>query len=43
MTTLFYGSTALDDDETLDKEDTSCNDIFDEFRLALKCLLLIQL
>ncbi|MFL6433081.1 MAG: hypothetical protein ACJ71O_05015 [Nitrososphaeraceae archaeon] len=28
--------TAVDDDETLDKEATSYNDIFDSFRLALK-------
>ena len=28
--------TAVDNDGTLDKEATSCNDIFDAFRLALK-------
>src|ERR671933_640158 len=28
--------TAVDNDGTLDKESTSCNDIFDAFRLALK-------
>jgi hypothetical protein len=28
--------TAFDNDGTLDKEATSCNDIFDAFRLALK-------
>jgi hypothetical protein len=28
--------TAVDNDGTLDKEDTSYNDIFDAFRLALK-------
>jgi hypothetical protein len=28
--------TAVDNDETLDKEVTSYNDIFDVFRLALK-------
>src|SRR5919202_6389344 len=28
--------TAVDNDGTLDKEPTSCNDIFDAFRLALK-------
>jgi hypothetical protein len=28
--------TAIDNDETLDKESTSYNDIFDAFRLALK-------
>ena len=28
--------TAVDNDETLDKESTSYNDIFDAFRLALK-------
>jgi hypothetical protein len=28
--------TAVDIDGTLDKESTSCNDIFDAFRLALK-------
>jgi hypothetical protein len=29
-------STAVDNDGTLDKEATSYNDIFDDFRLALK-------
>jgi hypothetical protein len=28
--------TAVDNDDLLDKESTSCNDIFDAFRLALK-------
>jgi hypothetical protein len=28
--------TAIDNDDTLDKESTSYNDIFDAFRLALK-------
>ena len=31
-----YHITAEDNDETLDKEATSYNDIFDAFRLALK-------
>ena len=28
--------TAVDNDGTLDKESTSCNDIFDAFRLAIR-------
>ena len=31
--------TAVDNDGTLDKESSSCNDIFDAFRLVLKFII----